>query len=160
MEFKQQKSQNPMNTITTYYIVTGAKHETLQPLKDMTVHSSLACRPFLRSICFRAASLPLSSVIPRCSQIHVKAHRMTSSRLGPLTFPNSGFESISEKIEEETLPTYDAKKYYPAQLGQIINERYQIVGKLGYGVTSTVWLCRDLKCVYINRAFFFFSFLY
>ncbi|KAK2737832.1 hypothetical protein FQN57_007390 [Myotisia sp. PD_48] len=64
----------------------------------------------------------------------------------PIEFPASEFESIEiSKIEEETLPTYKAKRYYPAQIGQIINNRYQIVGKLGYGTTSTVWLCRDMQ---------------
>ncbi|EER37654.1 serine/threonine protein kinase [Histoplasma capsulatum H143] len=72
---------------------------------------------------------------------------MTFSQLiSPLTFPSSGFDlaDASENIEEETLPTYKAEKYYPTRIGEIFNDRYQIVGKLGYGVTSTVWLCRDL----------------
>ncbi|EDN10633.1 predicted protein [Histoplasma mississippiense (nom. inval.)] len=72
---------------------------------------------------------------------------MTFSQLmPPLTFPSSGFDltDASENIEEETLPAYKAEKYYPARIGEIFNDRYQIVGKLGYGVTSTVWLCRDL----------------
>lgn len=78
---------------------------------------------------------------------------MTFSQLiSPLTFPGSGFDltDVSEKIEEETLPTYKAEKYYPAQIGEIFNNRYQIVGKLGYGVTSTVWLGRDLQCVHLS----------
>ncbi|RAQ48767.1 prp4 [Aspergillus flavus] len=46
----------------------------------------------------------------------------------PREFPTSGFELLdaSSKIEEETLPTY------------------QVLAKLGYGVTSTVWFARDL----------------
>ncbi|EEH35665.2 hypothetical protein PAAG_06712 [Paracoccidioides lutzii Pb01] len=63
--------------------------------------------------------------------------------LSPLTFPSSGFDltDVSEKIEEESPPTYKAEKYYPARIGEIFNDRYQIVGRLGYGVTSTLWLC-------------------
>lgn len=65
----------------------------------------------------------------------------------PLTFPNEGFVSIStdKKVEEETLPDYVASRYYPVRIGEILRTRYQIVGKLGFGVTSTVWLARDLK---------------
>ncbi|EEP75786.1 predicted protein [Uncinocarpus reesii 1704] len=67
-------------------------------------------------------------------------------RLSALTFPTTGFDIIdaSKKIEEETLPAYKPESYYPAQLGQILKDRYQIVGKLGYGGSSTVWLSRDL----------------
>ncbi|PGH32900.1 CMGC/SRPK protein kinase [[Emmonsia] crescens] len=71
---------------------------------------------------------------------------MASDLSSPLKFPNTGFDSIdaSEQLEEETLPNYNPANYYPAHLGQVLVDRYQIVGKLGYGVTSTVWLGRDL----------------
>lgn len=77
---------------------------------------------------------------------------MSSHLRSPLTFPDSGFELVdsSEKIEEETLPTYNPEKFYPVRLGQIFEDRYQIVGKVGYGVFSTVWLARDFKYVYYH----------
>ncbi|PWY78378.1 U4/U6 small nuclear ribonucleo protein PRP4 [Aspergillus heteromorphus CBS 117.55] len=64
----------------------------------------------------------------------------------PRAFPTTGFELLdnSSKIEEETLPTYSAENYYPVRQGEILNERYQTIAKLGYGVTSTVSLARDL----------------
>ncbi|KAI9823354.1 MAG: hypothetical protein M1819_001362 [Sarea resinae] len=56
------------------------------------------------------------------------------------------FERIdpSCRIEEETLRDYKAERYYPVQIGQVFNDRYKVIGKLGYGSASTVWLCRDL----------------
>ncbi|OJD13964.1 hypothetical protein AJ78_05651 [Emergomyces pasteurianus Ep9510] len=84
--------------------------------------------------------LSLHSVIPYYPQRFNGTQRMKFSQLiSPLTFPSSGFDLIdaSENIEEETLPNYKAEKYYPAQIGEVFNNRYQIVGKLGYGVTST-----------------------
>jgi hypothetical protein len=65
----------------------------------------------------------------------------------PLAFPKEGFPSIlpDVKVEEETHPKYLAKRYYPVQLGDVLKSRYQVVGKLGWGVTSIVWLARDLK---------------
>ncbi|PWY82595.1 CMGC protein kinase [Aspergillus eucalypticola CBS 122712] len=64
----------------------------------------------------------------------------------PDLFPMiSVFAEWEEYIEEETLPTYNAEKYYPVRLGEILHGRYQVVAKLGYGVTSTVWLGRDLS---------------
>ncbi|KAI5307304.1 Pyruvate decarboxylase 1 [Ascosphaera pollenicola] len=48
-------------------------------------------------------------------------------------------------LEEERQPTYDAEKFFPAKLYQVLRKRYQLVAKLGYGATSTVWLAMDLK---------------
>ena len=69
-------------------------------------------------------------------------------------FLTTGFETLPEtkKIEEETLPGYNPQDYYPVRLGSVFESRYQVVGKLGYGMGSTVWLCRDLKYVQGNRA--------
>lgn len=70
--------------------------------------------------------------------------------LPPRQFPTSGFVRLdsSEKIEEERLPLYDAERYYPACIGEVLASRYQIVSKLGYGTSSTTWLCRDLLYVF------------
>ena len=61
-------------------------------------------------------------------------------------FSNPHFERIgaSQLIEEETLPDYLAERYYPVRIGELLELRYQVVGKLGFGITSTVWLARDL----------------
>ncbi|GAB1320438.1 hypothetical protein MFIFM68171_10648 [Madurella fahalii] len=66
------------------------------------------------------------------------------SRLGcvwkPLDFSNPNFPKIppNQKLEEETFPDYVASRYYPARIGEILHDRYQIVGKLGFGASSTV----------------------
>ncbi|EGP91784.1 unnamed protein product [Zymoseptoria tritici ST99CH_3D7] len=63
----------------------------------------------------------------------------------PLLFPTKGvpFLPAESRIEEETIPGYVASRYYPVRIGEIFQDRYQIVGKLGYGISSTVWLARD-----------------
>lgn len=68
-------------------------------------------------------------------------------RWKPLNFSNPNFVRLSEghRIEEETLPHYTASWFYPTRIGEVIKERYQVVGKLGYGSTSTAWLARDMK---------------
>lgn len=65
------------------------------------------------------------------------------------TFPSQGFGllPVDRKIEEETLPEYKAERFYPARLGEVFASRYQVVAKLGFGTTSTVWLGRDLTYV-------------
>lgn len=63
-----------------------------------------------------------------------RAHTSSTLKLNP-----------SVIIEEESLPGYNPSHYYPVRIGDLLRDRYHIIGKLGYGSTSTVWLCRDLK---------------
>ena len=49
-------------------------------------------------------------------------------------------------IEEETLPHYRPEQFYPVDIGELLNSRYKVLGKLGYGAYSTVWLCHDKWC--------------
>lgn len=64
-----------------------------------------------------------------------------------LTFPIKGFEKLplDHMVEEETVPQYKPEKFYPVRLGEVFCSKYQIVAKLGFGTSSTIWLCRDLK---------------
>ncbi|KAK0386181.1 hypothetical protein NLU13_6018 [Sarocladium strictum] len=79
---------------------------------------------------------------------HVKhlSVRFLSMLRKPRPFPQDGLEVIdaSKKVEEESLPGYNPEAYYPMRIGDVIKNRYQVVSKLGFGTTSTVWLCRDL----------------
>ncbi|KAH8927533.1 kinase-like protein [Atractiella rhizophila] len=65
----------------------------------------------------------------------------------PRVFPSSGFQGIPDSclVDEETVPSYNPAQYFPARIGQVLNTHYQIISKVGFGTTSTVWLCRDLR---------------
>lgn len=65
-------------------------------------------------------------------------------RVFPITFPRI---DASITVEEEHIPFYHDIRYYPVRIGEVFGERYQVVGKLGYGSTSTVWLANDLQYV-------------
>jgi len=66
-----------------------------------------------------------------------------------LKFPTSGYEVVSDALsfEEEQLAEFHRGVYYPVKIGDVFVSKYQVVGKLGFGVTSTVWLARDLQQV-------------
>ncbi|PGH15875.1 hypothetical protein AJ80_05406 [Polytolypa hystricis UAMH7299] len=84
---------------------------------------------------------PLSRALPYRTQ------RLSSQwTLAPRELPASGFELVdsSVEVEEETLPGYAPERYYPVHLGNVLDNRYQVLAKLGYGVTSTIWFSRDL----------------
>jgi hypothetical protein len=64
-----------------------------------------------------------------------------------LRFPTSGFEVIkqSQILEEERFEGFKKGRYYPVNIGEVLGSKYQVLGKLGFGTTSTVWLARDLE---------------
>lgn len=102
-----------------------------------------------RSFLFAPHSrLPLvtPALKPRCRTVTYSL----AARLQPREFPTTGFEEIdpSQKVEEERLSCYNRDQYYPMRIGEVLQDRYQVVAKLGYGVTSTVWLSRDLRCCF------------
>ncbi|PYI29996.1 kinase-like protein [Aspergillus indologenus CBS 114.80] len=81
------------------------------------------------------------------SQLVCQRRKMATAPLSqPREFPTSGFGVLdpSRDFEEETLPGYRKERYYPVRIGEVFQSRYQVVTKLGFGSSSTVWLCRDL----------------
>lgn len=48
-------------------------------------------------------------------------------------------------IEEERIFGYDPRRFLPVNPGDLLNNKYEIVTKLGWGTTSTVWLARDTQ---------------
>lgn len=80
------------------------------------------------------------------SNIVQKLRRLLRPPASPIQFPSTGFRALDNSlcIEEERGPWYTSTTFYPAKIGEVLQSRYQIVGKLGYGGYSTVWLCRDL----------------
>ncbi|KAL4898978.1 hypothetical protein BDW74DRAFT_171823 [Aspergillus multicolor] len=87
-------------------------------------------------------------------------HRLRQVIFGQSPSPIRGFPASgpiidsTQKLEEEKLPGYAPAHFYPVKTGEVFRSRYQVVGKLGYGGHSTVWLCRDLHilCELRHRA--------
>lgn len=48
-------------------------------------------------------------------------------------------------VEEEISPVYNSKNFYPVRPGAVLADRYQALIKVGWGVSSTVWLARELQ---------------
>ncbi|KAL9535694.1 Serine/threonine protein [Sphaerulina musiva] len=57
----------------------------------------------------------------------------------------SATTSHSKPIEEETLPDYDAEHFYPVHIGDTLNARYSVLGKLGYGANLEETVNRHLS---------------
>ncbi|KAI9656334.1 MAG: hypothetical protein M1821_004997 [Bathelium mastoideum] len=65
----------------------------------------------------------------------------------PLRFSVSDSKALplDQKIEEEAYDTTSKTRYYPVQIGDAYEDKYQTVGKLGYGLGSTVWLANEFR---------------
>lgn len=50
-----------------------------------------------------------------------------------------------EAIEEQSLPRYHERHYYPVKIGKVFKDQYRVIAKLGYGAYSTVWLAWDQR---------------
>ncbi|TGO22271.1 hypothetical protein BPAE_0175g00150 [Botrytis paeoniae] len=63
----------------------------------------------------------------------------------PLRFPTTRYELISDaqSLDEELLEEFKRGLYYLVNIGDVFLSKYQVVAKLGYGVTSTVWLAQS-----------------
>ena len=72
---------------------------------------------------------------------------LAPTRYTPLRFPTSGYQTFdnSALLEEERYDDFRRGLFCPMQIGDILASRYQVVGKLGFGTTSTVWLARDMQ---------------
>ncbi|KAI1125590.1 kinase domain protein [Nemania abortiva] len=66
--------------------------------------------------------------------------RFTASRLG-----SSVAHMIDEPIEEELLPGDRLKWFHPTHPGEVLDDRFKTIVKLGFGTGSTVWLAENLK---------------
>jgi len=48
--------------------------------------------------------------------------------------------------EVERLEKYRARGYHPILIGDVLQSRYRVVHKVGYGTYSTSWFCGDNQC--------------
>lgn len=64
-------------------------------------------------------------------------------------------ESISPDVlvDEEAVPGYDRRPFYPAHPGQVVDDRYELKAKIGWGSSSTVWLTEDIGWYEKKRLF-------
>lgn len=52
---------------------------------------------------------------------------------------------LPQRLDEENNPDYTPRRFYPARVGEILNSKFQLISKLGWGTGSTVWLAQNVK---------------
>jgi len=116
----------------------------------------------LRPYAFPRFHLIVSHRLLKINRCFRRNFSSTDGHLDIMATTSPSYERIDPEllVEEETIRGYKAEHYYPVHIGEIFNNHYQTIGKLGYGSASTVWLCRDQRVqnkyaalkVYINRS--------
>ena len=122
----------------------------LEPIWPQSVGSKLSQQPPCVSLKPQSTHRPSSTTTTSLSIIMTSLSRwlrntIRKAPLAPLHFPTSGYHLVTECLEEESNERFRTGRYYPVNVGDVFASRYQVVGKLGWGVTSTVWLACDLQ---------------
>lgn len=115
--------------------------------------STLLARSVLRLPRAMAAviqqSSPSYSRLPQDSETMSSPTPQQTSESTPSPAPQQTSKFIvldnTQVFEEEQFEWYTPTQFYSVRIEEVFNDRYQVIGKLGYGAYSTVWLCRDLK---------------
>jgi serine/threonine-protein kinase SRPK3 len=55
------------------------------------------------------------------------------------------FKKVHPPYGEECHLKYTTGSFHPVFIGDIYNERYKIIRKLGWGSYATVWLADDMR---------------
>ena len=78
--------------------------------------------------------------------IRPSLHRLSALlRKKPFPMPPGPSLPPAILVDEEISPVYNSKNFYPGKPGEVLADRYQTLVKVGWGVSSTVWLARDLQ---------------
>lgn len=63
--------------------------------------------------------------------------------------PGASHDSHKDEDYEERTISYRRGGFHPVYVGDVYNDRYTILRKIGYGRYSTVWLVRDLTQLFV-----------
>ncbi|EPE36816.1 Protein kinase-like (PK-like) [Glarea lozoyensis ATCC 20868] len=72
-----------------------------------------------------------------CRSITQRQRSLIRSYKTPASLP------LEIPIDEETIPNYDPRTFFHPNVGDILDHRYTLKAKIGWGTSSTVWLAQD-----------------
>ena len=94
----------------------------------------------------------LSYAMPRHSLLKVPSWHLAKRLVKEpgvqlFRFSSSNFKALptNQIIEGEAHDAITKGTYYPVQIGDVFESNYQIVARLGYGLSSTVSLAKDFR---------------
>lgn len=87
-----------------------------------------------------SASPPAAETLGEAAQPAESTKPTESQHTGT---PSSGLPG--NVVVEEDSESYRPGHFHPVYIGDIYNEKYLVLNKLGYGVYATVWLVKDIS---------------
>ncbi|ATY62979.1 Di-copper centre-containing [Cordyceps militaris] len=100
--------------------------------------SRTTARQVAREAAFCVAAVPMAPLLGR-PLLHT--HRRSPTSFHSSTMVRAPEYRWINGVEQ--LEKYAEGGYHPVEIGHVLDHRYHVVGKLGYGGWSTVWLARD-----------------
>lgn len=97
-----------------------------------------------------AGSKPTTSVLGPTSPLESPAVNFTGIEISAAESGSDEEEKPAEpagiiQFYEEDIKDYCVGGYHPVYIGDVFNEKYQVVRKLGFGKFSTIWLSLDTR---------------
>eukprot|EP01116_Phalansterium_solitarium_P024443 TRINITY_DN8968_c0_g2_i1.p1 TRINITY_DN8968_c0_g2~~TRINITY_DN8968_c0_g2_i1.p1 ORF type:complete len:593 (-),score=228.45 TRINITY_DN8968_c0_g2_i1:352-2130(-) len=121
-------------------------------MEGTTLGSSKSTPPPVRLM---SGSSSATSAVPSAAKKKRKVRKKKVNKAVEIykqnTADEDSYESDSDEdltdSEDEGREGYKKGGYHPVKVGEIYNDRYQVLEKLGWGHFSTVWLCDDLRTI-------------
>ncbi|XP_030081828.1 SRSF protein kinase 1 isoform X7 [Drosophila hydei] len=132
---------------------SGLSFEPLSP-RDQILENVLVLREKPLTLKLPTSIVDAQSTVVPTTRVETEAEDLValiSEPRGTLSttdevYPDSPDSSLYGSDEEqEDASQYCRGGYHPVVIGDIFDNRFRVVRKLGWGHFSTVWLCRDLK---------------
>jgi len=134
-------------------VVVVCSHPRI-PADDLTSQpASLRCRQAISRFAESAFDL-----LPSSNNNHQNHHSKISRAAMPVqlgatlaeieeAFAHEGGVQIAQTdlVGEETLTRFDSKIWFAVQVGDVLEDRYQVLGKVANGGSSTIWFVRDAQ---------------
>lgn len=102
-------------------------------LRQQSVHQTSS------SLLFYSCSWKTPAGGLACKSFMESKNFSSSADSGPIPFKYVPIEEV------ERLEKYQSGGYHPILIGDVLQSRYRVAHKLGYGAYSTTWLCRDYQ---------------
>ncbi|KAL5291203.1 SRPK2.2 family protein [Megaselia abdita] len=142
-ETSQEEDSSNNDSVLEDEGVTLEVEENKRKKVQLVKRKSVSAAPNLQSYRLKHAKPKLKILSNLDILQYISQTRDTELNATDETYPSPDSSLYASDEEQEDATQYCRGGYHPVTIGDIFDERYRIVRKLGWGHFSTVWLCKD-----------------